>query len=174
MNWREMLVPQTSILEVVLRGSLMYVLLFLALRYLMKRHAGQVGIADILVIVLISEAAQNAMVGEAKSVVEAALLVGTILFWSYAVNWLSDRVPFLRSLGGADPVPLVEDGRMHKRNMEHQLLTEDELMSQLRQHGVERVEQVKRACLEPDGNISVIRAKGGDDADQPQRQTAVA
>lgn len=110
MNWREMLVPQTAILEVVGRGSIVYVLLFLALRYLMKRHAGQVGIADILVIVLISEAAQNAMVGEAKSVVEAAILVGTILFWSYAINWLSDRVPFLRSLGGGDPVPLVEDG----------------------------------------------------------------
>jgi uncharacterized membrane protein YcaP (DUF421 family) len=166
-----MLVPQTSLVEVVLRGSMMYVLLFLALRYLMKRHAGQVGIADILVIVLISEAAQNAMVGEAKSVTEAAILVCTILFWSYAINWLSDRVPALRSLGGGDPLPLIENGRMHKRNMERELLTEDELMSQLRQHGVETISQVKRACLEPDGNISVIRAKD-DGEDVPKRKTA--
>ncbi|NNM71449.1 DUF421 domain-containing protein [Enterovirga sp. DB1703] len=158
-----MLVPQTSIPEVLLRGSIMYLMLFLALRYLMKRHAGQVGIADILVIVLISEAAQNAMVGEAKSLVEAAFLVGTILFWSYVINWLSDRVPFLRSLGGGDPVPLIQDGRFNRRNMDRELLTEDELMSQLRQHGIERVAEVKRACLEPDGNISVIRVRGGDE-----------
>lgn len=169
MSWGEMLVPQTSILEVILRGSMMYVLLFLALRYLMKRHAGQVGIADILVIVLISEAAQNAMVGEAKSVTEAAILVGTILFWSYAINWLSDRVPFLRNLSGGDPIPLVQDGRMNSRNMDRELLTKDELMSHLRQHGIERLEEVKRACLEPDGNISVIRVRGGDDDSPPKR-----
>lgn len=167
-----MFVPQTSVLEVVLRGSIMYVLLFLALRYLLKRNAGQVGIADILVIVLISEAAQNALVGEAKSITEAAILVGTILFWSFAINWLSDRVPFLRSLGGADPVTLVQDGRMHRRNMADQLLTEDDLRSQLRQHGIEDVSDVKRACLEPDGNISVIRAKGSEgETDKPQRKS---
>jgi uncharacterized membrane protein YcaP (DUF421 family) len=170
MNWGEMLIPQTSVFEVMIRGSIMYLLLFLALRYLMKRHAGQVGIADILVIVLISEAAQNAMVGEAKSVSEAAILVGTILFWSYAINWLSDRVPFLRTLGGGDPIPLVRDGQMNRRNMDRELLTEDELMSHLRQHGIERLAEVKRASLEPDGNISVIRARGGEDDSPPQRR----
>ncbi|MDB5511721.1 MAG: hypothetical protein JWR08_1204 [Enterovirga sp.] len=164
MNWREMFVPQASLLEVVARGSIMYVLLFLALRYLMKRHAGQVGIADILVIVLISEAAQNALVGDAKSITEAAVLVGTILFWSYAVNWLSYRVPLLRSLGGGSPVPLIQDGRLVERNLARELLTEDEVMSHLRQHGVERLAQVKRACLESDGNISVVRQDESDTA----------
>ena len=169
MNWREMFVPQTSLLEVAARGSIMYVLLFVALRYLLKRHTGQVGIADILVIVLISEAAQTALVGEAKSIPEAAVLIGTILFWSFAVNWVSYRVPALRSLGGGDPLPLIVDGRLVTRNMERELLTREELMSHLRQHGVERVEEVKRACLEPDGNISVVRVQPSSDDDNPDR-----
>ena len=58
---------------------------------------------------------------------------------------------------------------MNRRNMDRELLTKDELMSHLRQHGIERLEEVKRACLEPDGNISVIRVRGGDDDSPPKR-----
>lgn len=162
MNWREVFVPTDSLLEVVVRGTIMYLALFFALRFLMKRQAGEVGIADILVIVLISEAAQNALVGEAKSVPEALLLVGTILFWSYALNWLSFRFPALSKLTGGSPLPLVEHGRPNRPNLRRALITEDELMGQLREQGVDDLAKVKLAQLEGDGKLSVVRRDDGE------------
>jgi uncharacterized membrane protein YcaP (DUF421 family) len=71
-DWQALLVPQHSILEMMLRGTIMYVALFLILRFLTRRQFGQLGIADLLVIVLIADAAQNAMAHEYRSVPRAS------------------------------------------------------------------------------------------------------
>lgn len=172
MNWNEVFVPTDSLLEVVVRGTIMYLALFFAMRFLLKRHAGELGLADILVIVLVSEAAQNALVGEAKSVTEAFLLVGTILFWSFALNWLSYHYPVVARLTGAGPLQLVKDGRMNLGNMRRELITKDELMSQLREQGIDDLAKVKSACLEGDGSFSVIRKDDGEVTGPPARSRA--
>jgi len=80
---------QVSPLELLVRGSLMYWFLFLLFRFILRRDAGSLGLADILVIVLIADASQNGMSGEYKSVSEAMVLVGTIAGWNYLFDWLS-------------------------------------------------------------------------------------
>ncbi len=92
-DWQELFVPVHPIPEIILRGTITYIMLFLILRFLLKRQSGVIGIADLLVVVLIADAAQNAMASEYKSITEGAILVLTIVFWNYAVDWLGFRFP---------------------------------------------------------------------------------
>jgi uncharacterized membrane protein YcaP (DUF421 family) len=161
-DWQEIFVPTHSIPEIILRGTLTYIMLFLILRFLLKRQSGVIGIADLLVIVLIADAAQNAMASEYKSITEGAILILTIVFWNYAVDWLGFQFPALRRLTRPPPLLLIKDGKMLFRNMRHEMITTEELNSQLRQQGVEHCSDVKRAYIEGDGSISVIRNDKGD------------
>jgi uncharacterized membrane protein YcaP (DUF421 family) len=156
-DWIELIVPTHSLAEIALRGTIMYLVLFLILRFVKLRQSSTIGIADILVIVVIADAAQNGFAKEYKSLTEAILLVLTIVFWDTSLNWLSYRFkPFERLLAPL-PLSLIEDGRMNRRNMRQEYITEEELRGQLRQQGVEKVSEVKTACLEANGEISVVK-----------------
>lgn len=154
-DWNSIFVPTVSLAEMFVRGTLTYLLLFFILRFL-RRETGAIGIADLLVIVIIADAAQNAMAGEYKSITEGAVLVLTIAFWDYALDWLSYRFPAIRRIVRPVPLLLIKDGHMIKRNMRQEMITEEELLSQLREHGVESVREVKKCYLEGDGHISII------------------
>jgi uncharacterized membrane protein YcaP (DUF421 family) len=141
----------------VLRGTITYVGLFAILRFFLKRQTGVVGIADLLVVVIIADAAQNAMGNDYRSVTEGAVLVLTIVFWNFAIDWLGYHVPWLTRFTRPEALALIVDGRMLRRNMASEMITDEELLSQLRQQGVESPDEVRRAYLEGDGRISVIR-----------------
>jgi uncharacterized membrane protein YcaP (DUF421 family) len=161
-NWSQMFLPGTPVLEIFLRGTVMYLALFLLLRFVLKRESGTVGITDLLVIVLIADAAQNAMADDYKSLPDGLLLVATIVLWAYFLNWLAYRVPFIQRLLVAPPLELVRDGRELPRNLRRELVTHEELISQLRLQGIETLQDVKKAYMEPDGRISVIKRNGGE------------
>lgn len=166
-DWQSVFVPSQPLGEIVLRGSLVYLSLFALIRVVLKRETGTVGTADLLMIVLIADAAQNGMATDYKSVTEGVVLVATIIFWNYSLDWLGHRFPRVGRLLHPPPLELVRDGRMNRRNMRRELITEDELMSHLRQQGVEELSEVKRCYIEGDGRISVIcrdddeKRKGG-------------
>lgn len=166
-DWSAVFIPQNPLLEVVLRGTLIYMLLFSVLRFFMNRQAGAVGIPDILVVVLVVEATTDAL-GKNESVVEAAVLILTVMFWSYGLQWLAFRVPALAFIVTSPPVTLIKDGKLQRRNMRRELVTEDELMSLLRSQGVDDPCKVKMACLEGTGDISVVTidADGGNGGGQ--------
>ncbi|MBM6596388.1 DUF421 domain-containing protein [Microvirga pudoricolor] len=159
-DWPAMFVPEHAIAEIVLRGTIMYFVLFSILRFALKRQSGTIGISDLLVIVLIADAAQNAMANEYKSITEGALLVFTIVFWNVALNWLGYHIPLVQRFLRPAPLPLVEDGRPIRRHLRQEMITMDELASLLREQGVEDIAEVKRAFMEGDGRISVIRQDG--------------
>jgi len=89
--------------------------------------------------------------------VEGSVLVGTILFWTYVFEWAAHRYPWFRRVLHAPTLLLIVDGKMIRKNMRAELVTEEELMAQLREHGIEDCSQVQRACMEADGMISIIR-----------------
>jgi len=155
-DWQSMFVPTVALGEIVLRATLMYLFLFFALRFLLKREGGEINIADLLVVVAIVDGAQPAFNGDAVSITESVVFVGTIILWSYLLNWLSFRFPKLTWLTAAKPVLLVKDGRMRRANMRRVLMTKEELLQQLREQGVEDVEDVRLAMLEGDGQVSVV------------------
>ena len=154
-DFRSVFVPSLHLAEIVLRGTLVYLFLFTILRVL-RREAGVVGIADLLVVVLIADAAQNAMASEYKSITEGAVLIITIAAWDYFLDWMGYRFPRFHRLLTPAPLPLVRDGRIIKKHLRQELITEEELLSQLRQQGVQNLAEVKRCYLEGDGHFSVI------------------
>ncbi|GAA6620862.1 DUF421 domain-containing protein [Scytonema sp. NUACC26] len=155
-NWQEVFIPSVSVLELVLRGTLVYLSLFSVLRVMPSRQVGTLGIADLLVVVLFAEAAQNAMASNYSSITEGGILVGTVIFWSYFLNWLGYKYPKFQLFLNPPPLLLVRYGKLLDRNLQRELITHDELMSKLRQQGVELLSDVKRAYIEADGSISVI------------------
>jgi len=84
--------------EIVMRGTAIYWFLFLIFRFVLRRDIGSVTIADVLLLVLIADAAQNAMAGEYKTVSEGMLLISTIVAWNYVLDWGSYRYPAFRRL----------------------------------------------------------------------------
>jgi len=161
-DWTAMLVPEHSLVEIGIRGTIMYMVLFSILRFFMKRQSGVIGIADLLVIVLIADAAQNAMANEYKSIPEGVLLVLTIVFWNFAVDWLGYHIPLIQRFTRPPPLQLIKDGQLLRRNMRQEMITVEELMSQLRQQGIDDPEQVRKAFIEGDGRISIIRHDNGE------------
>ena len=161
-DWRALFLPENSLVEIALSGTLMYLLLFLVMRFVMQRQAGAVSLADLLVIVLIADVSQNAFSNEYKSLTEGILLVLTIVGWNYAIDWLAFHSPAFESLITPKRLPLVVDGRICWRNMRRQMITHSELMSQLRQQGIDNPGLVRLASLEGDGSISVIRRDDGE------------
>lgn len=137
----------------------MYLALFIMLRVILKRQTGTLGMSDLLLITLLADAAQNAMAGEYKSLPDGIVLVATIIFWNYLFDWLSFKSAWFSRLIEPSPLPLIEDGKMLRRNMRQEFITEDELMMQLRQQGLEDISKVKRAFIESNGQISVIERK---------------
>lgn len=143
--------------EIIFRGSAVYWFLLLVFRFVVRRDLGGLGIADVLLIVIVSDAAQNAIAGGYTTISEGLLLLSTIIGWNLALNWLAYHFPQVERFASPARLPLVRHGRILYPNLQKELLTLDDLMSQLRLLGVEKIDEVKHAYLERGGNISVIR-----------------
>jgi uncharacterized membrane protein YcaP (DUF421 family) len=162
MSLAEIFAFKVSVAELVLRGTLMYWFLFLLFRFVLRRDVGQLGVADVLLLVLVADASQNAMAGGYTSVSEGIVLVGTIAFWSWLLDLLAYYSPLCARLAEPQALQLVRHGRLVRDNLRRALFSLDDLHSQLRQQGIESLSQVKHAYLEADGRVSVIRNDGGD------------
>ena len=158
-DWHAIFVPSGSLLEIVVRGSLMYLLIVAAFR-VFRRDAGSLGVADLLVVVLVADAAQNGMAGEYKSLTEGVVLVATIFGWNYLLDWWSFRSPTVYWLMHPPPLLLIKEGRVQRANLRSQMMTREDLLEQLREQGVDDVAKVKACRLESDGRLSVIKFDG--------------
>ncbi len=160
---RSILLPDPPLLEIFIRGTLTYLVLFTLLRLTLNRASSAIGATDLLVIVLIADAAQNAMAGEYTSWSDGMLLVITIVGWAYALDWLAYRYP--TSLGRfvhPEPRILVRNGRKLQENLDRELISDEELMTQLRLQGVDALDDVKLVAVEGNGEVSVIKKDPGE------------
>ena len=158
-DWHDVLVPSGSVPELVLRVSLMYLAILAGFR-LFRREAGSLSVSDLLVVVLIADAAQNGMAGEYHSLTEGAVAVATIFVWNYLLDWLAYRSRFVHWLLHPPPLLLVRNGQIQRRNLRAELITRDDLFEQLREQGIGDIGQVRSCYLESDGKMSVVRADG--------------
>ena len=131
--------------EIVLRASAMYWFLFLVFRFVLRRDVGAVGIADILLLVLVADGAQNAMAGGYKSITEGLILVSTILGWNGLLDWLTTKSRTVARFVVPRPLALVRNGRILRANLRQEMMTIDDLHSRLRLQGIEKVAEVKIA-----------------------------
>jgi uncharacterized membrane protein YcaP (DUF421 family) len=168
-DWRGMLTFTHSPLELVVRASTMYLLILACFR-IFRREAGSLSVSDLLVVVLIADAAQNGMAGEYKSLPEGAVVVSTIVVWNYALDWVGYRSRFAYWLLHPPSLVLIRHGQIHYRNLRAEMITRDDLMEQLREHGVEDVRSVKKCLLESDGRMSVILNSRSRPQDRPGKE----
>lgn len=158
-DWASLFQFTMSPLELLVRGTVIYWFVFILLRIAGRREFGSVGTANILLLVMIADAAQNAMAGDYKTVSEGAVLISTLVFWSAFNDRLCYYVPAVRSVLEPNRICLVKDGQMQRRGMRREFITEEELMGQLRINGVEDIGEVRRAFIEENGDISVLKFK---------------
>lgn len=152
----EIFAPQLGWAEMVTRGTVIYWALFIFLRLAGRRDIGSLGTADLLVLVLVADAAGDAMSGASTSVVDGVIVVATIIAWSVVIDRMCYYVPSLDRLLEPERVCVVRNGRMVRASMRNEQITRRELMEQLRLQGVGSLSNVKRAYLETTGEFSVI------------------
>lgn len=159
-DWSDVWGLTVSPWELVLRGSVMYWFIFIAFRTFMRRDMGSIAISDVLFLMLVADAAQNAMAAEYRSISDGIILIATLLAWNVLVDWLSYSSPLMRRLLSPRTVLLVRNGSLIRPNLRKHFITEEELYGKLRENGVERIEEVKEAYMETDGTVSVLKHKG--------------
>ncbi len=157
LDWSATFAPEMSLPEILIRGSVIYLALLVLLRVLPKWQAGPGSMASMLFVVLLGNIAAGGVVGNASSVTDILLLVATVTLWVVAVDWLSYRFPWLRDLVQHGPTCLIRDGRLLRRNLQREIISEEDLKTQLRRHDVDDIGDVLEAYLEADGSISVIK-----------------
>jgi uncharacterized membrane protein YcaP (DUF421 family) len=155
-DWHSLFAFSVAPLELLIRGSAVYWFLFLVFRLVLRRDVGAIGIADVLLLVLVADAAQNAMAGEYRSISDGFILVGTIIGWNVVLDWVSFRSPALRRLLQPPELALIRNGRIFHRNLRRELMTPEDLQAKLREQGIEDVRQVRAAYMESDGQVTVI------------------
>ena len=146
-------------LEIFIRGTCVYLGLLLLMRMGPTRQVGSVSVSDMLVLVLLADAAQNAMAGGYESITSGLVLVAVILFWDYAIDWLTFQFPSIDKFLMRKTVCLVKNGKILHRNVKSVWMTKDELLSELRINEIDEVKKVKAAFLESNGEVSVIKYK---------------
>ncbi len=142
--------------EIGLRASLVYLLLLLLMRFVPKRNAGHISPNDLLTAIVAGGLATDAIMGDSASPTDAILMIAIVLFWAWLLDAAEYRFPVLQRLMRHRQTPLIHKGRLIRRNMRRELVTEQELMAALRGQGIDDPSDVDSACLEADGEISVI------------------
>lgn len=145
--------------EIIVRGTVMFWLLFLIFRFVLRRDVGSLGIGDFLFVVIVADASQNAMSGDSKTIVDGALLVFVLLAWNLVFDYAGYRFPLIRRFTESSSLLLVRRGKIQWHNLRREWITREELMAKVREEGLENMDEVKEMRLEPDGRISVIRLK---------------
>jgi uncharacterized membrane protein YcaP (DUF421 family) len=143
--------------DIALRTTIIYLALLVGIRLTGSRQLGQMSAFDLVLLLIIANAVQNAMVGPDTSLAGGLVAAGVLLFWHQVINRLrrSSRA-FSRLLAG-EGILLISDGAILEDQLRRAGVTRDELLQALREHGVPTIDQVRLAALEPDGAVSVIR-----------------
>lgn len=158
-NWLEVFAPQTSLLELAARGVILYFGILVLMRFMPRRAGAELATMDLIFALLIAEAAAHSL-GDYTSVADGIILIMIIMACNYLINILSYRLPFIERLVSAPPLQIIRNGELLRRNMRREFLTEEELMSYLRQQGIDDVKDVKSAHVEGEGKITVVNKSG--------------
>ena len=147
--------PSVNVLELAVRGVVIYAALLVALRVFGKREVGQFTLYDLVFILLVANALQPAMTGPDSSVTGGLVLIVSLV----AANWIVgrlDRLPAVHRLFTPVPAVIIRDGSYVQHTLDREGVTQDECEMAIREHGLEGAKDVKLGVLEADGTISVV------------------
>jgi uncharacterized membrane protein YcaP (DUF421 family) len=151
-----------SPIELVVRTTIIYLLFLVLLRLSGKRQLGQFTLFDIALVLLAANALQPAMTGPDQSITGGVIIVITIFLLNRLIAEARVRIPFVQRLLEFEPTVIGRDGQWLMDVLDTQGVDVDDVDAALREHGLERVDQMKLAMLEEDGSISIVPADGED------------
>lgn len=142
-------------------GSTLAVYLFIviAIRLFGKKELAQLSVVDLVFILLISNAVQNAMVGPDSTLLGGLVAASTLFLVNFLLKYFQYRFPKFGKLVQGEATMLIYNGKMLNTHMQKVKITEAELMESVREHGVESIKEVDLAIMEVDGSISVLSEK---------------
>ena len=146
----------TQVLDIAFRSGMIYIIILVGLRLLGKNHLSSMSIPDLVLLLLLSNAVQNAMLGSDSSLLGGIIAAGTLLILYYIFSTLMYRSKSADLLLQGAPAMLVHDGVLLQENLRHEKISLEELDRSLREHGIDNIADVKVAILESDGTLSVI------------------
>lgn len=155
-DWSKVFALETPLLELIVRGTVLYFAILALMRVMPRRTGGEMALMDLVLIVLIANAAANAL-GDYTAVLDGIVVIATLMAWDYTLNALSYRSRFIERCVSPPPLQIIRNGTLLRRNMRREFLTEDELLENLRRQGIEGVHEVKTAYIEGEGDITVIK-----------------
>ena len=143
-------------LSIIVSTASVYLFIVVVLRILGKTELAQLSVTDLIFVLLISNAVQNAMVG-ADTSLQGGLVAASVLFaMNYLFKKLKYNFPFFRKVIEGDPVLLIHNGKILEKNCSKNNITKEELLQVIREHGSDAIEEVDSLILEADGNVSVV------------------
>lgn len=157
-DWASLFHMQAPLFELIIRGTVIYFFILLLLRIMPRRTGGELEMMDLIIIVLIGEAATHSF-AVYRSITDGIFLIAVLIIWNFLLNYLSYHFSWVERLLTPPPLQVVRHGKLLLRNMRKEFLTKDELMEKLRDHGIEDLRLVKAAYIEGDGKLSVIRTQ---------------
>jgi uncharacterized membrane protein YcaP (DUF421 family) len=144
-------------MESVIRPALVYGVVLLLLRLTGKRTLAQITSFDFVLLLIISEATQQALIGEDNSMINAAIVVATLIGINILISLLKQRYKWIDRMLDDIPLVIVADGKPLKERMDKARVDEDDVLDAAREScGLERMDQIRHAILERDGQISII------------------
>ena len=158
LDWQALFVPEMP-LEMIVRGTLSYWFLFVLFRFGVRRRIGAVGMADILILVIVSDAIQQSMAGEYVSITDGFILVAVLVGWTVFTDWLAFRFPRVARVLEPPPLRLIRNGQILRRSLREEFISESELQAKLREAGVKDCSEVESAYMESDGKITVVKSR---------------
>ena len=146
--------------ELIFRAAAVYVFLFVAIRWIGKKHVGEMAPFDLIVLLILSETVQNAIVGEDKSLLGGLICAATLIALAQGMNLLSWRSKKMARLLEGTPKVLVRHGKRKADVMDDEFVTVSELAEAMRRQGCSNIADVRAAILENDGKITVLKRQG--------------
>ena len=135
-DWGDLFLPSVPLVEILIRGTVMFLTVFVLMRVAGQRESGVHSLTDLLVVVLVAEAAAHGMAGDARGIADSVVLIATILGWSVSLDAIVYRYPRLAPLIKPRARPLIVDGRIDRRALRREFMQEEELIAELRLNGV--------------------------------------
>jgi uncharacterized membrane protein YcaP (DUF421 family) len=144
-------------MESILRAAVIYFIVWLVMRITGKRTLAQVTVFDFVLLIMISQAGQQALLGDDLSLTNALLIIVTLVGIHLLFTAANYRWPLFDKFANDVPLVLIDDGEILNERMHKSKVSEDDILEQARiAHGLERMEQIKYAVLERTGGISIV------------------
>jgi uncharacterized membrane protein YcaP (DUF421 family) len=155
--WQQLLLPEVPLAQLAIRTVVVFIGLMVLLRLSGKRQVGQLGAIEFVIMLLISEVVQNAMIGGDNSLTAGLLSAAILIALGALVSLLSFRSTTMSRLLEGRPTRLVHDGRVIRAHMNRERLSNTDLKILLRKNGVDDFRTIDEVILEADGSLSITR-----------------